>query len=612
VRDLSYQEREFEKKKVTAEHVHPGSAPLARSLEDLQSASGLGMGATRAEERLMCAFGFSAGACIVFEKCQSIAKGGVMLLLPFLLECGLLSYCNHFHQRLKGYYNFDNLFIIIAFIYLLRIKSFEQVKHHSPGELGKLVGYDRIPEVNTLRGMVHEITAQKRTDQWAASLAKTWIEEEEPELYYIDGHVQVYHGYLANLGKKHISGQRLCLPGMMEFWVNSGDGSPYFFITADVNEKMQEMLSDEIIPKLLELHPVSEERRKMMAECTEEPVFTLVFDREAYSPEFFARLWNQRRIAVITYRKNVKDHWDASLFQQYTVKTRLGDEQMQLCEQPFQPDVKSKGCLFREVRKLGANGHQTSIITTNQKITIQVIASNMFARWTQENYFRYMRQEYAVDKILQYSVDEIDGNIKVVNREYSNMEYQIKKEREKLGRKKAKLYDWQQKNPLEVDDENQNRKWLKTELKMIEEIKEMEEEIEKLVVKRKGIPCKIPISQMPESTRYNRLNQESKTLQNIIKMICYRAETALANILAPHYKRADNEIRALVKSITQTAINLDVDHQKELLTITLYPLANQRSVEAVSNICDTVNEMQTIYPGTNLKMCFKILNVDSC
>ena len=67
------------------------------------------------------------------------------------------------------------------FIYSLRIKNLEQVKRHSPGELGKLVGYDRIPKVNTLRGMVHEITAQKHTDQWAASLVKTWIEEDEPE-----------------------------------------------------------------------------------------------------------------------------------------------------------------------------------------------------------------------------------------------------------------------------------------------------------------------------------------------------------------------------------------------------------------------------------------------
>jgi hypothetical protein len=50
-------------------------------------------------------------------------------------------------------------------------------------------------------------------------------------LYYVDGHVQVYHGRLAELGKKHVSRQRLCLPGMMEFWINSREGLPFFFIT---------------------------------------------------------------------------------------------------------------------------------------------------------------------------------------------------------------------------------------------------------------------------------------------------------------------------------------------------------------------------------------------
>ena len=69
--------------------------------------------------------------------------------------------------------------------------------------------------------MVAEITSQKCTDKWVASLSQTWIEDEQPQVYYVDGHVQVYHEYLANLGKKHVSRQRLCLPGMMEYWVNS-------------------------------------------------------------------------------------------------------------------------------------------------------------------------------------------------------------------------------------------------------------------------------------------------------------------------------------------------------------------------------------------------------
>jgi hypothetical protein len=558
------------------------------------------MGTTRMEERLLCAFGLSEEAPVRFESCESLPFGGVLLLLPFLLECGLLSYRNHYSQRITGYYNFDNLFILISFLYLCRIKSFEATKQYSPGEWGKLIGYDRIPEVKTLRGMIKEITTQQRTGEWMASLSKSWMEEEDPELYYVDGHVQVYHGHLANLGKKHVSRQRLCLPGMMEFWINTSEGSPYFFVTAEVNEKMGEMLVEEIVPTLMNLHPVSLERQERMDCCPDEPVFTLVFDREAYSPALFAELWNKYRIAVITYRKNVKDQWDESQFTDYEVMTSLGETKMQLQEQEFNHEK----CTMREVRKLSVDGHQTSIVTTNKILSIVMIASYMFARWAQENFFRYMRQEYALDKIIQYSVEEIDKDIKIVNQEYNNITYRIKKEREKLSRRKANLYAYEQQNPLQ-EARKEDMKWIKSSLEVVEDINRIEQEIGKMVSERKKIPYKIPLSQMPESIRYNRLNKESKALQNIIKMICYRAETALARLLAPHYKRANQEIRALIKSVIYTPANMEVDPKQELLTLTLYPLANLRSNEAVSKICDTVNATNPIYPGTNLRLFFK-------
>ena len=558
----------------------------------------------RVEERLLCAFGLAKEAPVRFECCEALPLGGVMFLLPFLLECGLLSYRNHYSQRACGYYNFDTLFILIAFLYLCRIKSFEQTKHYSPGEFGKLIGYDRIPEVKTLRGMVSEITCQNRTGEWTAELSRNWIDHEQPELYYVDGHVQVYHGYLANLGKKHVSRLRLCLPGMMEFWVNSSDGTPYFFITAEVNEKMGEMLVSAIIPELLRLHPVSAERKRRMDECPKEPIFTLVFDREAWSPALFLKLWNTYRIAIITYRKNVQDEWDEALFKECEVTTALGNVKMKLHEERFY----QKEYAMREVRKLCSEGHQTSIVTTNQILSTIDIASHMFARWAQENFFRYMRQEYALDKIIQYSIDEIDSDIKVVNQEYNNITYRIKKEREKLGRRKAKLYAHQTQNPIQLN-ENEDKKWMKMKLEMIEEIQLIEQQVEAMKIQRKEIPYKISLGQMPESVRYNCLNRESKALQNVIKMICYRAETALANLIYPHYKRANQEIRALIKSIIQASINMEVDKKNECLKIALFPLANQRSNEAVNKICQTLNDTETIFPGTNLKLIYKIATV---
>jgi hypothetical protein len=285
----------------------------------------------------------------------------------------------------------------------------------------------------------------------------------------------------------------------------------------------------------------------------------------------------------------------------------MEDEQMKLAEQTFcSADGKYS---MREIRKLGKDGHQTSIVTTNKILSIVMVASYMFARWVQENFFRYMRQEYALDKIIQYTVDELDGDIKVVNLEYNNITYRIKKEREKLSRRRAKFYECEQTNPLQVPDEKENRKWMKNRVKIIDDIQLMEQHVEDLLSQRKKIPYKIPVSQMPESSRYNQLNRESKVLQNIIKMICYRAETALANHLAPHYKRANQEIRALIKAMIHTSIDLEVDSQNEELRITLYPLSNQRSNSAVNKICEILNATNTEYPGTNLRLNYKTATI---
>ena len=88
----------------------------------------MGMGAYRDEERLMCAAGLSNSAPVRFESCEGVANGGVMLLLPFLFESGLMSYGKHYSPRKSGYYTFDNLVIIIAIMFLCRIKNFEQIK----------------------------------------------------------------------------------------------------------------------------------------------------------------------------------------------------------------------------------------------------------------------------------------------------------------------------------------------------------------------------------------------------------------------------------------------------------------------------------------------------
>src|SRR6056297_4088280 len=288
------------------------------------------MGATRVESRLDAALGEQVTDIVRFEPCQSVPYGGVLFLLPFLLANGLLSYSFYYSQRERGYYNFDIIVLALAFMYLCRIKNIEQLKHHSPGELGKLLGLDRIPEARCFRSVLKELSEEEQASRWSAYLSQEWIDKDEVEIYYVDGHVQVYHGYLANLGKKHVSRQKLCLPGTVEFWVNNADGMPYFFVTGEVNEKLQEMITAQLAPRLLELTNGRVSQDELDADESL-PRFTLVFDREAYSPTFFKQLWDCFRIAVITYRKNLKDKWDEKDFSDHKVDTDV-ETDMKLCE----------------------------------------------------------------------------------------------------------------------------------------------------------------------------------------------------------------------------------------------------------------------------------------
>lgn len=535
---------------------------------------------------------------IEFIASEGVDYGGVLFLLPSLIATGLLSYQNHY-TSLSGYYDLDVIILSLSFMYLCRIKNPEQLKHISPGEFGKLLGLDRIPEAKNLRHKIKQITDQGSAKQWNKELASKWVEQEQAAFYYIDGHVKVYSGYKAKLGKKHISRLKLCLPGMTEFWVNNSDGMPYFVVTGEVNEKMQQIITEQIIPALL-----ADIALKINADDLEAdpylPRFTLVFDREVSSPKFFSKLWQKYRIAVVTYRKNVKDKWPESDFIEKKIKIDENLTEMKLAEKL----IELNGLEFREVRKLNLSSHQTSIITTNKKISANDVAIKMFSRWAQENFFKYLRQEYDLDRITHYIVNEIDSEFKVVNPIHSKLTNKIKKLREKISRRQAQLYELVKSN-IEENADNTAISF-KKQSKIEEELQLLKSEEEELLKERKKQPYKIKIKEMEKESRYNKLDFESKLFQNIIKMICYRAETIFSILLSSNYKKQDKEMRALTKSLINTKANIIPDETGKTLTVELYSLSNNRDNRAVEEMCDLLNGSETTFPGTDLRLIYKL------
>ena len=557
------------------------------------------MGATRVDARIAASRGELSHTPIIFENCQSIENGGVLTVLPALLSQGLLNYKSHYDQITGLYYDMDTTILFLSFMYLCRIHNPEQTRHVSPGEFGKLLGLDRIPEAKCLRTMLKKICRQGKSEEWCMRQARQWVEDEQTNIYYIDGHAKVYCGDQANLGKKHISRLKLCLPAIMEFWVNNHQGMPYFVVTGEVNEKLGEMLSSEIIPRLMKqvALPVSEQD---LMQDPDLPRFTLTFDREGYSPKAFKSYWDESRVAVLTYNKNVKDKWDDSEFTEYSIVTDGKNVKMELAER----EIELEGIKIREVRKKGEHEHQTSVLTTNRKLSIILIALYMFARWCQENFFKYMRQEYDIDRMMYYVVRQIDENVMVVNPIHSKLTYNLKKKREQINRKQAQLYVLNEKN---VESELETAKdYLEKQMTLKSEITNLKLEEQRMIELRKLQPYKIEIKNMSENDRYTTLDMEGKLFQNIIKMICYRAETVVANLLGGDIYTKQEEVRLLVKSIIKSKADIQPNYEQKTLTIKIYSLSTPRYNVALEKLCELLTDTETIYPGTEITLIYKL------
>jgi len=265
---------------------------------------------TRLEERLLASLGQLQGASIRFEAVQDVPGGGVLCALPALLALGLLRHSQKEFCLPRGYYPLETIFLVIAFLALARVRSLEALRYEPPGEWGKVLGLDRIPEVRTLREKIERLCHDsQKVGAWSSTLAREWM-QADPEscgTLYIDGHVRVYHGHLTQLPRRYVARQRLCLRGTTDYWVNAMDGQPFFVVTQAVDPGLLKVLEEQIVPRLLREVP----EQPTEAELAQDPRrcrFTLIFDRAGYSPEFFARMW-ALRIAVITYHKFPQGQW---------------------------------------------------------------------------------------------------------------------------------------------------------------------------------------------------------------------------------------------------------------------------------------------------------------
>ncbi len=562
----------------------------------------MGVGASNVLDRMAASVGELTSVEPVFQAVADVPNGGVLLALPALLAVGLLRHAHHYFQLPKGYYGLESLFLMLAFLALARLPSLEQLRYCAPGEWGKLLGLDRIPEVRTVRQKLARLGDQHQASAWSAELCAHWMGEDPDQaaVLYVDGHVRVYHGHQTPLPRHYVARQKLCLRATTDYWVNAMDGQPFFVLNQAVDPGMLQVLEHEIVPRLEQEIPNQPTAEQLEADAKGHR-FTLIFDREGYSPGFVQRL-KKKRIACLTYHKYPGEDWPPEEFFACQVPLSSGARvEMQLAERGTFLGGK---VWVREIRKRTESGHQTSVLSSDYRSDPGPVAAAMFARWSQENFFRYMREHYGLDRLVDYATEAIPETTKVVNPDYRRLDAQVRRKQAQLTRKLAAF------SAMGLKGEIEPKKVAAFEHKkaqLQEQIEGLTQELAELKNQRKALQRHLTLAELPEQQRFKQLSTQGKHLIDTIKMVAYRAETAMAQMAREKMRRED-DARSLLRALYSTEADLLPDDNAGTLTVRVHHQANRCADEVIRHLCNELNQTETIFPGTNLRLVYELVS----
>jgi transposase len=553
-----------------------GAEPVSMSLD--------GDAADRTFDRQLASVGLLDDAAPLFREGTSVAGAGVLLALPCVLQSGLLRISRKLYGEVgPAFYGLRTTLLTLLFMALLRIKRPEQLKQWDPAALGRLLGLDRAPEVKTLRRRLSRLAARHCAERLGAELARQRVDQRGHLMgfLYIDGHVRAYHGQRPIASKAYVARRHLAMPATTDYWINDRSGDPLLVITGDLGQSLAKAL-----PRLL----------REVRDLVGERGVTIVFDRGGWSPKLFATMI-KAGFDVLTYRKGrcrrinerrfirrrarLDGHW---------VDYLLHDQRVRFL----------KGKLrLRQVTRLCESGHQTQVITSRCDLRDIEVAWRMFDRWRQENFFKYMREEFLLDALVDYRIEPEDPTRTIRNPQRRALDKQARAARTDL----AKLE--RQYGAAAADHAEQRRPTLRgfklAHATLGKQLRAARARLARLLACRRGVPQHIEVRDLNERAVV-KLATERKHLSDIIKMVAYQAESDLLALLGPHYRRADQEGRTLLHDVLAAPGDIRVTDRE--LQISLAPLSSPHRTRAAQALCQMLDQTATTFPGSRLRMRF--------
>ena len=538
----------------------------------------------RTFDRQLAYLGLLDDAAPLFRDGSAVPAVGVLLALACLVESGLLRISRKLYGEIgPAFYGLRTTLLTLLLMALLRIKRPEHLKERDPAAFGRLLGLDRAPEVKTLRRRLTRLAAHHRAEQLGAELARLRVDQRGHLMgfLYVDGHVRAYHGQRPIASKAYVARRHLAMPASTDYWINDRSGDPLLVITGEVNAALTKAF-----PRLLrEVRDVIGERR-----------VTIVFDRGGWSPKLFNTIIKDG-FDVLTYRVGRCRRIHERRFIRRRAEFDGCWVDYLLHDQPVR-FLKGK-LRLRQVTRLCDNGHQTQVITSRWDLRDVEVAYRMFERWRQENFFKYMREEFLLDALIDYQIEPEDPTRTIPNPERRALDKEIQAARADLARLEREY------GAAAASNAEQCRPTMRgfkiAYGKLGKQLRMARDRVAQLCAQRQDLPKRVEVRDLNERAVV-KLATERKHLTDIIKMVAYQTESDLLALLRPHYARADQEGRTLLHELFATAGDIRVGESE--LHITLAPLSSPHRTHAAQALCEMLDQTATMFPGSHLRMRF--------
>ena len=581
-----------------ASHTDPAAATDRASRDARDKQAPMGRAARDVEGRMLASAGLMTEAKPVFAApAHAVAHGGVLAALPMLLREGLLGAANRLFRLPDGFYGLTTILLFVACMTLARVRNPEGLRYQAPGEWGAILGLDRCPETKTLRRKIRLLTSAEHTVRdWQSALARTWATEHDDDwaTLAVDGHVKVYAGRKGRLPKHFVARQKLCMPASVSYWINALGGTPLLCLHKALDPKLIKAIKQDVVPHLQHLGVVPEAAPDLTKPDAGAPALTLVFDREGWSPDLFKRL-ARRGIACITWHKNFKgEDWPEEDFRTLEVLIHgpagTSTTTVDLAEQRI---VLRNGLTVRQIRRRLANGRQVPVITTHPQMPLIQVAGAMFSRWSQENFFKYMREQFNLDSLPTHDLEPLDPDAQVVNPVRRALEKTIRRVRSRLATARNRLAEALQEHHRD------------TATRLQADANALAAELDQLTQQRADSPTHVRAGDLPEQDKLDALPVGGRLFLDVVRMIAYRAETRMMVPVITTQGKKPNA-RRLLRALLTSDANIIPQPAKGILRIQLLGLGSDACDRMLAPLVEELNATRTIYPGTDLTLVYEL------